>query len=154
MRLAMSLDDEKYEINCKKIRKENELLLDDFESWLLKKGLKEKTVYKHVANIDFYINEFLLYDHAMKAKDGACEIGMFLGYWFIRKAMWSSLVQIKGNAASLKKFYTFMYENGKVMKEDLDELKERVKDEMPEWIATMKRYDNLSITDMEEVWGL
>jgi len=47
-----------------------------------------------------------------------------------------------------------MHENGKVMKKDLDELKERIKDEMPEWIATMKRYDDPSITDMEEVWGL
>lgn len=74
MRLEMSFDYEKYEMDCKKIRKENELLLDDFESWLLKK--------------------------------------------------------------------------------DLDELKERIKDEMPEWIATMKRYDDPSITDMEEVWGL
>ena len=90
----------------------------------------------------------------MNAKDGACEIGIFLGYWFIRKAMWSSPVQIKSNAASLKKFYTFMHENGKVMKKDLDELKERIKDEMPEWIATMERYDDPSITDMEEIWGL
>jgi len=76
------------------------------------------------------------------------------GYWFIRKAMWSSPVQIKSNAASLKKFYAFMHENGKVMKKDLDEMKERIKDEMPEWIAAMERYDDPSITDMEEVWGL
>ena len=47
-----------------------------------------------------------------------------------------------------------MHENGKVMKKDLDELKERIKDEMPEWIATMERYDDPAITDMEEVWGL
>jgi hypothetical protein len=154
MRLEMSFDYEKYEMDCKKIRKENELLLDDFGSWLLKKGLKEKIADKHVSNIDFYINDFLLYEDAIKAKDGACEIGMFLGYWFIKKAMWSSPAQIKSNAASLKKFYTFMHENGKVMKKDLDELKERIKDEMPEWIATMKRYDDPSITDMEEVWGL
>jgi hypothetical protein len=25
---------------------------------------------------------------------------------------------------------------------------------MPEWIATVKRYDDDSIIDMEEVWGL
>ncbi len=150
----MSFDYEKYEMDCKKIRKENALILDGFESLLLKKGLKEKTISKHVSNIDFYINEFLLYEDAIKAKDGAYEIGMFLGYWFIRKAMWSSPAQIKSNAASLKKFYIFMHENGKIKKKDLDELKDRIKDEMPEWIATMKRYDDPSITDMEEVWGL
>ena len=32
---------------------------------------------------------------------------MFLGFWFIRKAMWASQSSIKGNATSLKKLYTF-----------------------------------------------
>lgn len=79
---------------------------------------------------------------------------MFLGYWFIKKAMWSSPAQIKSNAASLKKFYTFLFEKGQIDKEDLDDLKERIKEDMPEWIATMTRYEDPSITDMGEVWGL
>jgi hypothetical protein len=37
---------------------------------------------------------------------------MFLGYWFIKKAMWAKQSAIKSNAASLKKFYTFMHEKG------------------------------------------
>ena len=41
-----------------------------------------------------------------------------------------------------------------IEKEDLDNLKVTIKEEMPEWIATMKRYDDQSITDMAEVWGL
>ena len=51
-------------------------------------------------------------------------------------------------------YKSLMHEDGKVKKRDFDEMKERIKVEMPEWIATMKRYDDPSITDMEEVWGL
>jgi len=144
----------KYEIECERIRQENAQLLDEFDLWLQKKQLTENTVRKHVQNIDFYINEFLLYEDAIEAKKGVLQVGMFLGYWFIRKAMWASVNQIKSNAASLKKFYTFMYEKGHIKQEDLDDLNITIKEEMPNWIATMERYDDPSITDMGQVWGL
>ncbi len=116
-------------------------------------NLKFKTIKKHVENIDFYINEFLLYEDAVEAKDGADNIGMYLEYWFIKKAVWSSAAQIKANAASLKKFYTFMNQKGLIAIEYLNELKEIIKEEMSEWIATMERYEDPTIEDIEEVWG-
>ncbi len=143
-----------YEKDCVRIRTENQELLDEFGNWLQKTNLTEKTIGKHIDNVDFYINEFLLYEDATDAKDGALEIGFFLGYWFIKKAMWASKASIKSNAASLKKFYTFLHKRGDIKKEDLDSLKETIKEEMPEWIATVGRYDDPSITDMGEVWGL
>ena len=79
---------------------------------------------------------------------------MFLGYWFIKKAMWASKSSIKANAASLKKFYTFLLEKGLIEKDDLQELKETIKYQMSEWLATLDRYDDPSIDDMGEVWGL
>ena len=147
-------DYEQYEVDCEKIRKINEKILQDFEAWLKASKLKENTISNHIENVDFYINEFLLYEDAVEAKDGASDIGMFLGYWFIKKAMWASPAHIKSNAASLKKFYTFLFENEQIDKEDLDDLKASIKEDMPEWIATVKRYDDPSINDMEEVWGL
>jgi site-specific recombinase XerD len=149
----MSYDFEAYEKACKKIRKSNEKLLDQFEDWLLKRGLTPKTVNRHVENVDFYINEFLLYEDATEPGEGAYSIDMFLGYWFIKKAMWASESSIKSNAASLKKFYTFMSERGLIDEETLQDLKMTIKEEMPEWIATLRRYDDPSITDMGEVWG-
>jgi uncharacterized protein YggL (DUF469 family) len=47
-----------------------------------------------------------------------------------------------------------MLEEGLIDKEDLEDLKETIKEEMPEWLATMGRYDDLSITDMEDVWRI
>jgi intergrase/recombinase len=150
----MVVDYEQYEIECKKIRESNEKLLEDFENWLRKSNLADKTIRKHAENIDFYINEYLLYEDAIEPQNGVLSVSMFLGYWFIRKAMWASKASIKSNAASLKKFYTYLSERGLVDKEDLDSLKETIKEEMPEWLATLDRYDDPSITDMEEVWGL
>ena len=150
----MSDDYENYERECERIRDENEKLLVDFEAWLQQAGLSSGTIKKHVDNIDFYINEFLLYEDAEEAQTGVDRVNMFLGYWFIKKATWASASSIRSNAASLKKFYTFMHERGLVSKEDLDFLNATIKEEMPEWLATLARYDDPSITDPEEVWGL
>lgn len=149
-------DDEyqKYEQACKRIKKDNAKLLEQFDQWLSGKGLAEKTVQRHVENADFYINTFLLSEDAIPAKEGASQISMFLGYWFIRKAMWASPSAIRGNAGSLKKFYTFMQEQGKVSAEALQDLKETIKEEMPEWVGTVERYDDPDITDPEEIWGV
>ena len=97
---------------------------------------------------------FLLYSDAVPAKDGTAEVSSFLGYWFIRKAMWASPTSIKQNASSLKKFYTCMHERGHIDAEVLEELKETIREEMPEWVATVERYDDPDITDPEEIWGL
>ncbi len=142
-------DYEKYEEDCKKIRKANERLLNEFGVWLKASGLAEKTINNHRLNIDFYINDFLLYEDATEAKDGVDDVSMFLGYWFIKKALWASQSSIKSNATSLKKFYTFVHEKGLIDKEDLSDLKETIKAEMPEWLAALGRYDDPSI---EEVW--
>ena len=142
-------DYEKYEHECKKIRKANKQILDEFELLLKSVGLSKNTIKKHVSNIDFYINEYLLYEDATEAKDGVDAVGMFLGYWFIKKAMWASQSSIKGNATSLKKFYSFLYDKRLIEKDDLDDLTETIKEGMPEWLATLDRYDEPSV---EDVW--
>lgn len=146
-------DYQQYEIECKKIRQSNAELLDEFENWLRKSNLTDNTIGNHIDNIDFYINEYLLYEDAVEPQDGIHSVSMFLGYWFIKKAMWASESSIRSNAASLKKFYAFLHERGSVSKDDLDSLRETIKEEMPDWLATLARYDDASITDMGEVWG-
>lgn len=131
-------DSQKYEADCQKIRKVNHELLKDFESWLESSGLSEKTINNHISNIDFYINEYLLYEDAVEAKDGVDMVGDFLGYWFIKKALWASQSSLKSNAGSLKKFYTFLLEKGLIDKNDLRELKETIKEEMSEWLETLE----------------
>lgn len=147
-------DYEQYEAACKRIRQQNEALLHDFAAWLRQQKLGDGTIKKHVENIDFYINHFLLYEDVREAHEGVSSVSLYLGYWFIKKAMWASAASIKGNAASLKKFYTFLHERSLVSAEELDQLKETIKEGMPDWLETLDRYDNPSITDMREVWDL
>jgi len=128
-----------YEATCKRIRAENALLLEEFAGWLKARGLAKSTVAGHCERIEFYVNDFLLYEDAVTAAEGFDRAGMFLGFWFIRKALWANRAHIRSNAASLKKFYAFMAETGRVSQEDLDGLKEKVKEEMPDWLATMDR---------------
>ncbi|MCH8311198.1 MAG: recombinase [Chloroflexi bacterium] len=138
---------EQYERAGQAIREENASLLEDFSSWLRAKRLSDTTVKRHGDNIDFYINEFLLYEDATPPAKGVDEVGMFLGYWFIQKAMWASQSSMRSYAASLRKFYQFMVERGSVDQEALNELKARIKEDMPEWLETLRRYDDPSIKD-------
>ncbi|MFP4345610.1 MAG: recombinase [Anaerolineales bacterium] len=147
-------DYEQYKIECDRIREANQQLLEDFAAWLQASGLSSKTIQKHTENIDFYINEFLLYEDTVEPQEGADSVDYFLGYWFVKKAMWASEASIRSNAASLKKFYKFLHERGMVSKEDLDSLTETIKEEMPEWLETLDRYDDPTITDPEDIWGL
>jgi len=149
----MSDNYEQYEKECQRIRSVNEKLLEGFASWLTDKGLAESTIRRHCLNMDFYLNHFLLYEDAEDAASGVARVDAFLGYWFIKKAMWANQSAIKSNAASLKKFYTFMFEKGEVDKNDLDYLKQNIKEDMPEWLDTMARYDDPNL-DIEEVWSL
>ena len=136
----MAIDFEKWERESKRIRKENEALLEEFEFWLAKSGLGDATIRNHGGNVDFYINNYLLYADITEAKDGALDISDFLGDWFIRKAMWASKTHIKGNAASIKKFYTFLLQRGDIEKETLVELKAIIKEEMPDWLNIVSRW--------------
>jgi intergrase/recombinase len=142
-------DYQKYEAECRVIRKVNKVLLDEFEGWLKASALSEKTISDHLSNIEFFINDYLLYEDACEAKEGVYEVSMFLGYWFIKKAMWASPASIKSNAASLKKFYAFMFEQGLVDKEALADLKQTIKEEMPEWLAAVRRFDK---PEFEDIW--
>lgn len=143
-----------YEQACERIRQKNGYLLSEFGDWLAKSGVSGQTIRGHLSRIDLYINHFLLYEDAKEAADGVLDVGMFLGYWFIRKAGWASAASIRSNAASLKKFYTFLLEKGWVEAEEVQQLREAIKEQMPEWLATMDRYDDPSITDPMEIWGL
>jgi len=143
-----------WEKDCKRIRQQNMKILDGFSEWLNQTRVKETTIDKHYQNVDFFINEFLLYEDAIPAKEGASRIGMFLGYWFIRKAMWANAAAIKQNATSIKKFYQFMMEKNEIDADEFEELKNDIKENMSEWIATMNRYDDPDIEDMGDVWGL
>ncbi len=123
-----------FEIESEVIRKENGGLLLGFAKWLSKSNLKNKTIYKHTQNIEFYIDDYLLYDDCTRAKDGISSLNGFFNWFFPRKAMWSSKSSVKETTASLKKFYKYLGEEGIIDAADYLFLLAVVKEEMPVWL--------------------
>lgn len=132
------------ETNSDEIYKENEKYLNDFAKWLENQGLSSRTINTHVNNVDFYLNDYLFYYEPQSAKSAYTEISNFLGDWFIRKATWSSCSHIKANATSIKKFYLFMLEQNEISQSDYQHLCLLIKDFMPTWLETMKKYDAIN----------
>jgi len=143
---------EKYEAECKKRREENHTFLTGFTRYLKNKNLAKRTIDKHVQNIDFYTNHFLLYESPKRASEGVSQLDYFLGFWFIRKAMWASPDAIKENIASLKHFYSYMNKIGQVSDKEVSYMKEEIKEGKSEWIETVKKYDDPDF-DPEDIWG-
>jgi hypothetical protein len=143
----MKNDYEEYEKACKQIRHENEQLLDGFVALLRSQRLSTRTIRTHRENVDFFINEFLLYEGAKRPADGIDEIGTFLGDWFIRKAMWSTPRAIKSSATSLFKFYCYLAALDRITLADLAALKATIAIHLPKWQDRCERYIDPSIDD-------
>lgn len=141
-----------YDDIVKAIHKRNENLIYNFAGWMKRDELAEKTIGKHTSNIDFFLNEYLVYQdkndseediELCQAEDGIEMVDDFLGYWFIKKAMWSSENSVKENITSIKKFYTFMQSLNLISKEDLKRLNKTIKENKQEWIDSVNRYNNM-----------
>ncbi len=143
------VDYQQYEDDCKKIREVNAGLLTGFEAWLVASRLAPKTMVQHIANVDLFINEYLLYEDAVEAAEGVHCVNMYFGYWFVHKVSWATPGNIKSNAASIKKFYAFMLAKGLVTPQDLDSLVQTIKQEMPTWLAQLQRFDQ-ELSEMDD----
>lgn len=142
----------KYEEKCEIIKAENEHMLELFKASM--EGLKPQTIQRHLSNVDFYINTYLLGYDARPFEKGVWEVPGFLGDFFIFKCAWSTPASIKTTAASIKKFYKCMMDNGKIQKLDYQYLCETIKEGMPDWQAECAAYNDSdeSFWDDEDLW--
>ena len=99
-----------------KIEKQHEELLNIFKEDL--SNLSDKTIKKHIQNVDFFINEYLLNRNNANYEEVNNEVDLFFRDFFIRKCMWSSPNSIKETAARFKKFYKSMMNHDKFKKDD------------------------------------
>ena len=135
---------EEYEQKCSEIRMRNAAYLDEFREDLSNAGLKEKTIDRHCQNADFYINTYLLREEPLEMTCGTdyFKIGDFLGHFFIRKCMWSTPSTIKSTAASIKKFYSSMLQQGNIDESDYRELIETIRDNIGCWLNDCESYND------------
>lgn len=124
------------------IRAKNSEYLDLFETALKANGLKDSTIRRHLSNVGFYINEFLLCYEPLPMDCGTARIDSFLGEFFIRKCIWSTPGSIKSTAASIKKFYKCMMDLGIVKKDAYEFLCSEIRDGMETWQADCAMYND------------
>ena len=129
-------------------KKRNKKFMKEFEEYLKEKNLKDKTIKKHLSNVDLFINDYLNYYDIETPEEGINSVYSFLSGWFIEKCMWATVYTTKETAASIKKFYAYMSEKGYVKKEDYKELCEELKDSMDEILEYLDAFDNVTYYDM------
>lgn len=119
------------------IRKQNEELLGEFQTFLEEKGLKQQSIEKHVYNIAYFLNEFLLY-RDKRPEEVVLEMDDFLGRWFIKKTPWVTMSAILSMISSIKKLYVLLYEKENITKKELQLLYSRIKRSQQNWINRLK----------------
>lgn len=129
-------------------KKRNKKFMKEFEEYLKEKNLKDKTIKKHLSNVDLFINDYLNYYDIETPEEGINSVYSFLSGWFIEKCMWATVYTTKETAASIKKFYAYMSEKGYDKKEDYKELCEELKDSMDEILEYLDAFDNGTYYDM------
>ena len=133
---------EEYELECRKQIERNEKFLEMFERNLVSAGLSQATIRKHLSNVDFYINTYLLREEPLGMERGCFKIDTFFGYFFIHKCMWSTPGNIKTTAASIKKYYKCMLENKCIEKADYGFLCSEIRGHMEEWQEDCARFNS------------
>lgn len=140
----LKIYEEKKEQNIKR----NEKYIKEFEEWLNGKSLAKKTVRKHINNVDLYINAYLNYYDISLMENGVHYVCSFLNGWFIEKCLWASENSIKETAKSIKRFYQCMSEKGYIKVDDYKSLCTELKDNMDEFLYSLKRMENGTYYDM------
>ena len=105
--------------------KNNQELLRAFKAYLTTgKGLGEKTVKRHIDQLDFYLNGYLagyMYATPLKMEESPLD---YLGYFYPHKYLMSAVTSLKKNASALKKFYQFLYEAGEITQDQRSDANE------------------------------
>lgn len=91
------------------IQANNKLLLSSFKNYMMDSaGLTKKTAQKHVSRVDFFLNQFLVFDGFKTPLQTTAVIETYLSDWYPREAAYSA-ADLKSNAGSLKHFIEFLF---------------------------------------------
>ncbi len=142
-------DEERYEAACEQVRAENNHYLDIFERDLADAGFADSTINRHLDNVTFYLNDFLLYYDINRMEDGCAQVHDFLGDFFIRKCMWSTPAAIRQYCASLKKFYKSMLDAGLIQRASYDLLLDEIRYGKEDWCSRCERFNSGSFSFYE-----
>ena len=113
----------------------NRMYLDQFRKSLY--GMSDATIRKHVKNITVFLRDFLEVEH-LRADEAVEQDPYFFFNYLIEKDVADSPEEMDSFAASIRKFYRFMQDDGKISDRQYKKLSRAIKDGMPEWHNTLK----------------
>ena len=130
-----------YENRCTVIHQQNSSYLHLFESDI--DGLAPKTIKRHLQNVDFFLNTYLLFDEAnpLSMQDGVNAIDDFLGYFLEEKTYFTDSTK-RSFVTSLRKFYKSMAKHGKISAEEYNEVEDALKFGSAEYRELLKDLTN------------
>ncbi len=127
----ISFDVDDYDKEFKRVEKNNDKLLVLFEKALT--GLSDKTIKQHVSNASLFLNDYFYREGLENPQEGAEYMDNFFDF-FVRKCLWSSPATVKQLAASMKKFYKCMLQNGIVDDDAVEEVLMTIKYGLEDWM--------------------
>ena len=91
-------------------------------------GFAPRTIKRHLQNVDFFLNTYLLFDEAnpLSMQDGVNAIDDFLGYFLEEKTYFTDSTK-RSFVTSLRKFYKSMAKHGKISAEEYNEVEDALK---------------------------
>lgn len=134
------MNSKNYELEAK--RKENENYLKLFENQMKKEGLAPRIIKKHLSNVEFYINDYLLFSSIINIEDGMSEMRDFFYYWFFAKALQSKCESVSAHIDSVTLFYKLMVDQGLANREDYEKMLCNINEYKAEWIKKFSRHNN------------
>lgn len=111
----------------------NEVLVGQFKEFLEEKGFVEQSVEKHVYNISYFLDEYLL-PRKVKLEEAITEIDAFMGNWFLKKTPWVTTTAIQSMSRSLQNFYKFLIKEERVSPKQLQILQMKIKRSYKTWV--------------------
>ena len=125
------------ELQLDTILQQNSSYLHLFESDL--QGLAPKTIKRHLQNMDFFLNTYLVFDeaHPLTMEEGVTAIDDFLGYFLEVKTFFTDSTK-RSFVTSLRKFYKSMLAHGKITQEQYEDVVESLRDGGAAYKALLK----------------
>ena len=108
--------------------------LDKFEERMKEDGLSEKTIKKHVANAEYFLNVYLP-DNGLSVSEGCYRMDDYFGFYLPQNCPWMTLTSMKENIASIRKLYQFFVAEEVVGLRDRKFLEETIVEFKDEWLS-------------------
>lgn len=124
------------------MRRRNDGYLREYENWLFEVGHVRIDVAQRVTDVSTFLNFFCVEHEGIEMREGAGEVGRYLGNLFIRRVMWSTPDTIRTTAGSIKEFYRCMHAYGHVEKHEVDFVLREIKDNIDGWCLRCEQYND------------